>query len=151
MTRQIALVRTGESPAVAFEMETQLEDNNVAVLLQGLQNLYHVLSVQNRELAAANQTLEEKVQQRSAELQTANTLLQHERNELRALLVKVEASQNQLLQSEKMASVGLLAAGIAHEINNPVGFVNSNLGTLKDYVERLLGLLESTSIAWHPA
>ena len=44
-----------------------------------------------------------------------------------------EKLQAQLLQSEKMASVGQLAAGIAHEINNPTGFISSNLNTLKDY------------------
>jgi signal transduction histidine kinase len=43
-------------------------------------------------------------------------------------------AQTQLLQSEKMASIGLLAAGVAHEINNPIGYVNSNLGTLEKYL-----------------
>ena len=46
-----------------------------------------------------------------------------------------------MLQSEKLASIGQLAAGVAHEINNPIGFVNSNLGTLRGYVENLLGLV----------
>jgi signal transduction histidine kinase len=52
-------------------------------------------------------------------------------------------AQNQLLQSEKMASIGQLAAGVAHEINNPIGFVNSNLGTLGNYVQDLLHLAEA--------
>jgi len=43
-------------------------------------------------------------------------------------------AQNQLLRSEKMASIGMLAAGVAHEINNPVGYVFSNLGTLEKYL-----------------
>lgn len=48
---------------------------------------------------------------------------------------RLSTSQNQLVQSEKMASIGQLAAGVAHEINNPVGFVASNLGTLEEYLE----------------
>jgi PAS domain S-box-containing protein len=63
--------------------------------------------------------------------------------ELKLLNDKLAQSQGQLLQSEKMAAVGQLAAGVAHEINNPIGFVNSNLGTLKDYVERLLVLVDN--------
>ena len=56
---------------------------------------------------------------------------------------RLEEAQNQLLQSEKMASIGQLAAGVAHEINNPIGFVNSNLGTLRRYVEQLLALIRA--------
>lgn len=56
------------------------------------------------------------------------------------LIKQLESAQNQLLQAEKLASIGQLAAGVAHEINNPVGYVNSNLGSLKLYVEQLLVL-----------
>jgi signal transduction histidine kinase len=54
---------------------------------------------------------------------------------------RLEEAQNQLLQSEKMASIGQLAAGVAHEINNPIGFVSSNLGSLRSYVEPIFDLL----------
>ncbi len=54
---------------------------------------------------------------------------------------RLEEAQNQLLQSEKMASIGQLAAGVAHEINNPVGFVSSNLGTLNQYLQDLLAVV----------
>ncbi|MDP2810730.1 MAG: ATP-binding protein [Rhodocyclaceae bacterium] len=48
---------------------------------------------------------------------------------------KLEEAHNQLLQSEKMASIGQLAAGVAHELNNPIGFVHSNLGSLDKYIQ----------------
>ena len=51
--------------------------------------------------------------------------------------------QLQLLQSEKLAAIGQLAAGIAHEINNPIGFINSNLGTLKTYWDDLMSMFNA--------
>ena len=53
------------------------------------------------------------------------------------------ALQAQLVQSEKLASVGQLSAGVAHEINNPIGFISSNLGTMKKYLTRVRSYLES--------
>ncbi|MBI2308798.1 MAG: ATPase [Rhodocyclales bacterium] len=77
--------------------------------------------------------------------------------ELERLRAHVKQIESQLLQSEKLASVGQLAAGVAHEINNPVGFVSSNLGALGTYVGRLFELLaayeamEQALPAEHPA
>ncbi|MBA5606363.1 PAS domain-containing protein [Duganella sp. FT3S] len=62
--------------------------------------------------------------------------------EQQQLIGKLRDAHQQLLQSEKMASIGQLAAGIAHEINNPVGFVNSNMGALQGYVGTLLGVID---------
>jgi len=52
-----------------------------------------------------------------------------------------------LVQAQNMASIGQLAAGVAHEINNPVGFVTSNIGTLKSYAETLFELVEQSATA----
>ena len=57
--------------------------------------------------------------------QKANTLLQEQKEEIQSTLEKLEATQSQLIQSEKMASLGELTAGIAHEIQNPLNFVNN--------------------------
>ena len=68
----------------------------------------------------------------------------HNRNvELEIAYGKLKGAQEQLLQAEKLASIGQLSAGVAHEINNPIGYVHSNLGTLQEYVRNLLTLIEA--------
>jgi two-component system, NtrC family, sensor kinase len=69
-----------------------------------------------------------------ARIRSSERIVQLENNYKKASL--------QLLQSEKMASVGQLAAGVAHEINNPTGFVSSNLKTLSDYQADVIQLID---------
>jgi PAS domain S-box-containing protein len=76
-----------------------------------------------------------------SEVRRAQEALESNYERLKETNHRLEEAQNQLLQSEKMASIGQLAAGVAHEINNPIGFVNSNLNSLKRYVEDLLRLV----------
>ncbi|NOV28861.1 ATP-binding protein [Methylomonas sp. ZR1] len=72
----------------------------------------------------------------------AEDLLKQRNQELQTALDTIQEVQQQLVQSEKMSSIGQLAAGVAHEINNPIGYINSNLTSLKTYVEDLLALVE---------
>ena len=91
------------------------------------------------QLAQAKAALEEDVVRRekiAAELITRNAEL----TDLNRLLSE---AQNQLLQSEKLASIGQLAAGVAHEINNPIGYVQSNLSSLENYLQDLLAMLSA--------
>ncbi|MFK7818670.1 MAG: sensor histidine kinase [Planctomycetaceae bacterium] len=81
--------------------------------------------------AEAERLLEDK----SRELYVAN-------EKVREQYESIRAAQGQLVHSEKMASVGQLAAGVAHEINNPIGFVTSNVQTLTGYMELYQSLLE---------
>jgi len=65
---------------------------------------------------------------------------------LEFLNAELKSTQSQMLQREKMASIGQLAAGVAHEINNPIGFVSSNLRSLDKYIKKLTDYLEMLEI-----
>jgi PAS domain S-box-containing protein len=88
------------------------------------------------ELEILNENLEQRVEERTAELNEKNAEVQQAYDDLKRV-------QGQLLQQDKMASVGQLAAGVAHEINNPMGFIISNLSSLGKYVEKLTAYLDS--------
>jgi signal transduction histidine kinase len=81
------------------------------------------------ELMALNAGLEQRVAERTAQLETSN-------QELSATLRDLRQTQVQLVQSEKMASLGRLVAGVAHEINNPVSFIATNVSPLRRRLER---------------
>jgi len=87
-------------------------------------------------LVIANHQMHVERANRIVELSTLNATMQRMNEEL-------EEAQDQLVQSEKMASIGQIAAGVAHEINNPIGYVLSNLGTLDSYLKSLFGLVEA--------
>lgn len=73
----------------------------------------------------------------------AEDALQNKHAELQAAYHQLQDLQGQLLQSEKMASIGQLAAGVAHEINNPIGYIYSNLASLQGYIQDLFALVET--------
>jgi signal transduction histidine kinase len=88
------------------------------------------------------QVQDDALQAEVAERRRAEDELRAANASLRNTLEALQTTQAQLVQSEKMASLGQLAAGVAHEINNPVGFVKSNIGTLRTYSQNLLSLLD---------
>ena len=71
------------------------------------------------------------------ERKKADESLRESHKELERVYTSLKLAQSQILQQEKMASIGQLAAGVAHEINNPIGFIMSNLNTLGKYAEKL--------------
>jgi PAS domain S-box-containing protein len=91
---------------------------------------YRDLLESEERLRRLNEELEERVEERTLELARSNEELQQAYDDLKT-------AQSRILQQEKMASIGQLAAGVAHEINNPMGFILSNLGTLTKYTGRL--------------
>ncbi|MBD2777892.1 diguanylate cyclase [Iningainema sp. BLCCT55] len=95
-----------------------------------------------RRLQKVNEALEQQVVKRTQELREANTCLQMETARLQKLLIELQQTQAQLIQAEKMSSLGQLVAGIAHEINNPVNFVYGNLIYVKEYALNLLDFVQ---------
>ena len=75
--------------------------------------------------------------------QKLRDLIEEKNRELTLKNEELEKASVQLLQSEKMASLGQLAAGVAHEINNPMGYINSNLNLLRTYRENLTRMFQA--------
>jgi PAS domain S-box-containing protein len=98
--------------------------------------------------------MEAELKKNQEDLLKKNKEIDESRKDIELALVKLEkayeelkASQLKILQQEKMASIGQLAAGVAHELNNPMSFISSNLGTLDKYVNRLTDFIRAQSEA----
>ncbi|HEY9872304.1 MAG TPA: ATP-binding protein, partial [Candidatus Obscuribacterales bacterium] len=108
---------------------------NNAILYASLSSATEELKQANTQLEDYSRTLEQKVENRTLELKEKNQHLQQTLQEL-------QHAQSQLIQTEKMSSLGQLVAGIAHEINNPVSFIYGNLKHASGYLQNLLRLIE---------
>ncbi|MDE5095283.1 MAG: AAA family ATPase [Trichodesmium sp. St11_bin5] len=96
--------------------------------------LYETLSIAKNQLEEYNQTLEEQVKKRTEELNEKNV-------DLSETIKKLQKAQGQLIQTEKMSSLGQMVAGIAHEINNPNNFIYGNVNHAIEYSKNLLNLI----------
>lgn len=112
-----------------------------AMLYGKLETATHHLKTANEQLEDYNQTLEQKVEDRTQELKQKNSLLREQAIQLELTLKELQVTQTQLIQTEKMSSLGQMVAGIAHEINNPINFIYGNLTPASEYFHDLLGLL----------
>ncbi|MGK7925130.1 MAG: sensor histidine kinase [Spirulina sp.] len=101
--------------------------DEVGVLANSLNQLIGKVKQQIEQLAEARNCLEERVKERTQELQETLETLQE--------------TQTQLIQTEKMSSLGEMVAGIAHEINNPVSFIHGNVTCATEYLQDLFDLL----------
>ena len=84
----------------------------------------------------------DKLTAQANQLSKANLILEEQKEKLQETLLQLKNTQTQLVESEKMASLGILTAGIAHEINNPINFVNAGIDGLQTTINDLITILD---------
>jgi signal transduction histidine kinase len=110
--------------------------DEVGILASTFNEMAQALSVREIQLQDLNRNLESMILDRTMELENSHEALK------RAYL-DLQSAQEQLIQTEKMASLGQLVSGIAHEIKNPLNFIYGNTGFLADYTQKLRSLVEA--------
>ena len=121
--------------------EMQQTSHGLVTMASRLEESRDNLEAARKSLETLNAELELRVENRTAELKHANIQLGEEKAEQQRLIDELHTTQTQLVQSEKMASLGMLAAGVAHEINNPLGYIISNIESLKEYFDSITKLI----------
>lgn len=111
---------------LTLKLEQRVQERTVA-----LENANQQLQQENRERYLAQESLVR-----------SETKLREQAQELKNTLKQLKSTQAQLVQTEKMSSLGQMVAGIAHEINNPVNFIYGNIAPATDYITDILGLVD---------
>jgi predicted ATPase/signal transduction histidine kinase/tRNA A-37 threonylcarbamoyl transferase component Bud32 len=113
-----------------------------AKLYTNLSKVNDNLQQANQELENYSKNLELKVEARTQELHEKNLRLEEQAQQLEFALQQLQATQLQMIQKEKMSSLGQLVAGIAHEINNPINFIYGNITHASEYTQDILSLIK---------
>ncbi|HMK59887.1 MAG TPA: ATP-binding protein [Dissulfurispiraceae bacterium] len=133
--------KDGGKQWVMLSARPVFDDSGEVICMDGmLQDISHRKQAEE-SLCKLNEELEQRVAERTSQLKTANDELHLLTQSLESAYSELKAAQSTVLQQEKMASIGQLAAGVAHEINNPVGFIMSNLNSLAKYIDKVTAFM----------
>ena len=145
LTEKVLQIDPQSPMRIPLKVESQLEqselDDLVAktnALLASMDEEMSHRYVAEKQVRFLNEKLEEKVRDRTRELHDTNQQLQ-------ASITELTETQSLLVKAQHMAALGQLASGMAHEINNPIAVVSSNLSTLNDYLTDLIDLASQAS------
>ena len=144
-----SLIHPDDLPRIAEEVKTYVQQG-----LQSYDQEYRLCCADGRYIWVLDHTMIQRdangqaqmiegVLSDMSEYKAQQLALEESLENQYALNRRLEDAQTQLLQSEKLAAIGQLAAGMAHELNNPIGFVYSNLGTLTEYVTGLITICDA--------
>lgn len=134
LTNATEQISQGEYGRLLTPFQRRYFRDEISQLASSFERMVKEVQQREADLASANSTLEEQVRQRTQELEANNA-------HLKQTLQDLKATQSQLIQTEKMSSLGQLVAGLAHEINNPLSFIQSNLLHAQEYMQHLLEML----------
>jgi PAS domain S-box-containing protein len=132
---QIALDEAKRSKEL--EIANEKLQRNEKILIQAHESINQKKS-ELEELNFALKKSHDKTTQLNEELSALNEHLFYQKDKLESTIDKLKKTQSQLVQSEKMASVGILTSGIAHEINNPLNFIQGGKLAIENYIEENL-------------
>jgi signal transduction histidine kinase len=119
----------------------------ILLLVTGLVLLYYRSLKRSRKLTAVLDERRILLEKQSIELKEHQEELLQQKEELQSTLENLKKTQEQLIESEKMAAIGGLVAGVAHEINTPVGIGITAISSLHDDIQRMVGLYEKEEIS----
>jgi phosphoglycerate-specific signal transduction histidine kinase len=149
LINKLSLLRDAAETISSGQFETQIdvkgndEVDIVATAFNRMSSTLHATRQQERaleqQLRSLNEDLELKVEQRTLALSEKNHLLEEANRE-------ISAAQTKLIAAEKQASLAILASGIAHEVNNPLSIVRSNIDTLRDYITQCVKAIEQIKV-----